>query len=97
MANKIDTDGVNPLVFDTVGSTSAINRKLRILAIVWDSGTSGAVSDVLLIKDASSGNQILSATLATAKDTLRFNLGGVIVNGFYLTTMSHGTLYVYIA
>ena len=96
MSNLKDTDGVNPMVFDTVGATSAIARQLRILAIVWDSGQSGAAKDSLAIHDKASGNLILSATLASANDTLRFNLGGVQVNGFYLTTMTHGTLYVYL-
>ena len=40
MANSIS--GVNPLVFDTAGSTSALTKGQRITSIVWDSGASGA-------------------------------------------------------
>lgn len=97
MSNLLLTSGVNPIVLDTTGATSAIVKSMRILAIVWDGGTSGTVSDVLALHDAASGNLILSATLAVAKSTLIFPLGGVNVKGIYLTTMSHGTLYIYVA
>ncbi len=97
MPNLLLKAGVNPIVLDTTGSTSLIANKMRILAIVWDSSDSGAVGDNIALHDAAGGNLILSATLAVAKDTLRFPLGGVLVNGLYLTTLDHGTIYVYVA
>lgn len=97
MANKLLTDGVNPIVLDTAGASSAITNNMRILAIVWDSGASGTVGNTIAIHDAASGNLILGATLAVAKDTLVFPLGGVRVKGLYLTTLDNGTVYVYVA
>jgi hypothetical protein len=97
MANYLLTDGVNPIVLDTTGSTSAIAKSVRILSIVWDSGQNGAAKDSLVLKTKSGGKVILSATLAVANDTLRFTLGGVLVDGIYLDTLSHGTVYIYVA
>jgi hypothetical protein len=95
MANKLPEDGVNPIILDTTGATSAIARRIRILAVIWDSGASGSNGDQLILKTKSGGDVILSATLATAKDTLKFSLEGVEVDGIYLDTITHGTAYIY--
>lgn len=95
MANSIT--GVNPLVFDTVGATSAITAPGRISSIIWDSGTSGAVGDVVLLNDASGGNIVFQATLAVAKDVIIWTPADPVpFSGLYLTTLGHGKLLVYL-
>jgi len=96
MAGNILT--TNPLYFDTVGSTSEVARGVWITAIVWDSGSSGAVDDGVVLHDASGGNVVFQAELAVAKDTIIFTPAKAIhAKGLYLTTMGHGTLLVYLA
>lgn len=88
----------NPLYFDTTGSGSAVTTGVIITGIVWDSGTSGAVGDVVLLHDAASGNVVWQATLAVAKDVITFQPTKPLhQKGLYLTTMGHGVLLVYIA
>ena len=94
MANSF---GINPLFFDTAGATSAITNAQLITSIVWDSGASGAVGDVVLLHDALSGNVVWQATLAVAKDTIIWQPACPIhVKGLYLTTKTNGTLLVYV-
>lgn len=95
MTNILTT---NPLILDTTGATSALTRLLYITSIVWDSGTSGAVGDQCVIHDASGGNIIFTATLAVAKDTIRWQPANpYYAPGFYLTTLGHGTVLIYLA
>lgn len=92
-----NVSGINPLFFDTTGSTSAITSGQIITSIVWDSGASGAAGNVVLLHDASAGNVIWQATLAVAKDTILWQPScPVFVKGLYLTTMTNGTLLVYV-
>lgn len=88
----------NPIVLDTTGATSAITNALIISAIVWDSGASGAAGNTVLLNVSSGGAVVFAATLATAKDTLIFCPARPFrVDGLYLTTLSNGTVYVYLA
>lgn len=95
MANDFTT---NPLKFDTVGATSAISTAVNITSIVWDSGSTGAVGNTLALHDAASGKIVFQATLAVAKDVIVWTpIRPLNVKGLYLTTMTKGTLLVYVA
>ena len=87
----------NPIILDTTDATSAITGRVKILAIVWDSGASGAAADICLIKNSSTGDAVFSATLNANNQTICAYLGGVEIYGIYLTTLTHGKVYIYIA
>lgn len=89
----------NPLVFDTVGATSAITSPLIIKGLFWVSssvaGKDIAALDELQIHDAVGGNLIISKRAEAAGDGLEIIFSPLMVAGFYLTTMAGGILYVY--
>lgn len=93
MANVLTA---NPIKLDTTGATSAIANRLKIKAIVWDSGDSGAAGDNCVIHDANGGDVVWQATVGTAKETISSYLGGVWVEGLYLTTLNNGVVLVYL-
>jgi hypothetical protein len=87
MANSL---GTNPWVVDTVMAT-AYKAQVKISNVVWSE--QAAAGDQLVIKDQN-GNVIIDIKCNTANtyETLG-SLGWV--NGFQVTTIGSGKLYVY--
>jgi hypothetical protein len=87
----------NPLIIDTPhASTLVISSPIKITAIVWDSGTSGAIADQAVLQDKD-GKTKWAATLAVAKDTINspvFN-PPIFSHGLLCPTLGRGILYVY--
>ncbi len=94
MANVLTT---NPMVLDTAGATSAVTQPLAIRAIKWDAP--GAAAQVCAIHDAAGGNLIYQHTSEAANkgNDMAFPGRGLMVSGFYLTTLTAGKLLVYLA
>lgn len=92
MSNVLTT---NPIVYDTVGATSAITVALKINAIVWAGGDTAG--DVCQIQTKSGGNIVFAASIGTVGDTVVFcPTKPIEVPGLYLATMGGGTAYIYI-
>lgn len=94
MANDLTN---NPLVVDTADAGAILNNPVRITAIVWDSGTSGAAGDRAIVKDKNSKLK-WSATLGVAKDTRNspeFS-PSLYSHGLIVPTLSNGTLLIYL-
>jgi hypothetical protein len=89
----------NPIVVAAAdaSSTAIFTNPLKIKAIVWDSGTSGAVADQAVVQDKDAKAK-WSATLAVAKDTISSPLfvPPLLSHGLLVPTLSHGTLYIYL-
>ena len=92
----------NPMVFDTTGATSAITTPIFIRLIQWiDDAADIADDDVLSINV--NGATLLHKVQLAANDvgnTCIWQAGpfnpGVPCSYFYLTTMGHGLLHVWI-
>ena len=92
MANDFTS---NPWVLDAAGATSAWTYPVKILKMVWDQPT--AAGDDLSVTDGSSNviwNHKAIAGGAGIYYTSEFY--GRSWDGFYLTTLDTGTLYVYL-
>lgn len=88
MANNI---GANPWYLDTPSATPVWTGKVYIKELIWNKPAAGAT---LVILDQN-GNTILNTVANTADPMFAF---GTLswVNGFVVTTLSSGTLSVFI-
>lgn len=99
MANNL---AANPYIVDTTMSTSLKNTAnsvfttpINIQKIVWDSGASGVAGDTFVIQYGD-GTTFMQHTLAVAKDTKQIDFfGGKIITDFKVSTLAHGTLFIY--
>lgn len=92
MANSLTQ---HPLVLDSAAATVLITEPFEITKIVWNSGGSGVAGDQLVLKDQK-GKVIYDVTIAAAKETVRDNFYEPLeADGLAITTISHGTCYVY--
>jgi len=89
MANNLT---VSPAYVDTAAAIVAAGQR-RLDWIVWDGAANG---NTLVIHNAAAGNVIFQARWATGDlATLLFNLGGVVVQGIYVTTIGGGVVIIH--
>lgn len=91
MANNLTA---NPIVYDTVGATSAITVAKKVKAIVWAGGDTAG--DTCVIHTKASGDVVFSASIGTVGDTVIFcPTEPIEAPGLYLTTLGGGIAYIY--
>jgi hypothetical protein len=87
----------NPIILDTAAATVIVSTPFNVSGIVWDPGTSAANGDICLIKDKL-GVVKYSQTLITGNlvPAPCIFAEPVPFNGLILTTITHGTVYIYL-
>ena len=91
MANNLTA---NPIVYDTVGATSAITTAKKINAIVWSGGDTAG--DTCVIHTKANGDVVFSASIAAIGNTVVFcPVKPIEAPGLYLTTLGGGIAYIY--
>jgi len=85
----------NPFVIDTAGAGNIVASMLRVYAVLWDVGTTGAADGALSITDKN--DAVKFAAHSSAKNE---NIGisfpdGIVFEGLRVPTKGSGVVYIY--